>query len=323
MAEIGWLAANDMRSYPLAQDNFSFDLGGSLPRKGIVDAGFMPGIDSYFEIGVDTVNLYSVTVTATTISFKFRATYDDPARDFLRCYEWLFTFNLTDPFGATQHVSMTPRLGGAPDPYRGQGFLTIGDISELATLAVGEHHLTNEPAVEPATIQSLTRSFVKTINLANMSRPCPPGCPCSSSSSSSESSSSAGLPCEDPDPIEPEEIGLVALPQTTRLVGEVLFKQGYNSQVSVIEASNLIQLNAGLKAGIGEPCQDLRTDDDGNIVETLCLPCAGPIYSIDGIGADIEHFRLISGPGVVITANPDEHELVISLDTEGICEVNL
>jgi len=330
MAETGWLEGNDLRSYPLVQGNFALVGGGELPRKGLVDAGFMPGIDSCFEVGKDTVFLHSMVVGLTKVTFTFRAGYSEPERDFLRCYEWVFTFNYTDPFGLTQHRDMTLREGFSPpqEPDRGQGFLTVGDLSEIEAFGLGEYVLAAEPEVEPALIQPLAKAFVKNVNIANAGRPCPPGCPCppssSSSSSSPSSSSSSSSGCVDPDPIEPDtDSHAKVLPETVGLIGDVKLKPGFNSQIVVVESSNLIQLRAGVKLGEGEPCEDLRVDDEGRVAPNLCLPCAGPIYAINGVGADVADFQLVGGPGVVITPNPDEHEIVISLDEEGICEVDI
>lgn len=332
MAELDWLEANDLRAYPLVDGDFSLSGGLTLPRKGIADAGFMLGIDSYFEPGQDSVYLYSVTIGLTSLTLRARAEYADAERDFLRCYEWSFSFALLAPFGTTVHADATHIETNLPAPDRGQGFITIGDLSELAALPLGEHFLLNEPSFEPALLQSLVRSFAKSINLANGPRPCPPICECepssssssdpSSSDSSSSSSSSGG--CVDPDPIEPDSDDHdEALPEAVGLVGAVKLMPGYNCEITVVEGQNLIQIGAGVKSGEGEPCSDLRIDEDGQVWADLCAACDGPIYTLNGIGAEIEHFQLIGGPSVVVTPNADENEIVISLDEEGICEVDL
>jgi len=336
MAELDWLEANDLRAYPLIDGDFSLSGGLTLPRKGLVDAGFMLGIDSYFEPGQDSIYLYSITIGLTTLTLRARAEYADAERDFLRCYEWCFSFALLAKFGETVHADATHIETSLPASDRGQGFITVGDLSELAALPLGEHLLLSAPSFEPALSQSLVRSFAKSINLANGPRPCPPICECEPSSSSSSdsssdpsssdssSSSSPSGECTDPDPIEPDgDDHDAALPETVGLTGAIKLMPGYNCEITVVAGQNLVQIGAGVKSGKGAPCNDLRIDETGQVWEDLCAACDGPIYTLNGIGAETEHFQLIGGPSVVVTPNADEHEIVISLDEEGICEVDL
>jgi hypothetical protein len=114
-----------------------------------------------------------------------------------------------------------------------------------------------------------------------------------------------------------------ALPETLGIVGNVKLKPGFNCVLVVDELNNAIVISASEKAGAGEQCVDLRTLEDGTIVEDNCMPCRGPIYTINGRGNDDEAFQLVGGPGVVIDPFPDRHEIIISLDEEGICDVRV
>jgi hypothetical protein len=338
MPETDWLQKNDYRAYPLVEGDFSLSAtqggpasGQELPRSGIVDAGFILGVDSAFEIGLDSVYLDSILKTATEIEFRFRAIYSASWRDFLRCYEWVFVFDLTAAFGETQYAEMTHIDTGAEEVHRGTGFLTVGELTDIAALPDGEWFLINVAAVEPAILQSLAGSIVKQFNLANEARPCPPACPCpssSSSSSSSLSSSSSSSPsavCEDPEAIDPDpgNDAPEALVEAVGIVGDVKLKQGFNTKITVVEGQNVIEITGSEKAGAGAQCDDLRTNADGSIREDLCLPCAGLIYTLNGVGNDVEHFQLVGGPGVVVTPQPNDHEIVISLDEDGICDLDL
>ena len=341
MPETDWLQKNDYRAYPLVEGDFSLSAisGGSasgeeLPRRGIVDAGFILGADSAFELGNDSVYLDSILKTSAEIEFRFRAIYSETERDFLRCYEWVFVFELGAAFGETQFVEMTHIDTGAEEVHRGSGFLTVGDLAEIAALPDGEWFLVDTVEVEPAILQSLVNSIVKQFNLANEDRPCPPACPCPSSSSSSSSSSlssssmssSSETPiCEDPEPIDPDpgNVAPEALVEAVGIVGDVKLKQGYNTEINVIAGQNVIEITGSEGAGAGAQCNDLRTNPDGSIREDLCLPCAGLIYTLNGVGNDVERFQLVGGPGVVITPQPDDHEIVISLDEDGICDLDI
>lgn len=342
MPETDWLQKNDYRAYPLVDSDFSLSAisGGSasgyeLPRRGLTDAGFVLGVDSVFEIGNDSVYLHSVLKTSTDVEFRFRAVYAEQERDFLRCYEWVFVFDLVAEFGATQFVDMTHTDTGVEEVHKGSGFLTVGDLSEVAALPDGEWFLVSDPEVEPALLQSLVGSIVKQFNLANEERACPPDCPCDLSSSSSSSSSSSPFSssssssptpvCSDPAPIDPApgDDAPEALPESEGIVGAVKLKQGYNAQINVIEGQNTIEITGSEKAGAGAQCNDLRTNTDGSIREDLCVPCAELIYTINGVGNTVEHFQLVGGPGVVVTPRPNDHEIVISLDEDGICDLDI
>ena len=351
MPRTDWLQKNDYRAYPLVENDFTLSPIGSsmsgqpekLPRRGLVDASFILGIDSHFELGNDTVYLHSVIKTAWSITFRFRACYSEDVRDFLRCYEWLFEFDLNTPFGATRFVDATHIDTGAPNTLRGQGFVTIGNLVEMADIADGEWLLVAQPEVEPGLLQSLVNTYVKALNVANEPRPCPTECPCPPSSSSSpsisslsssspslsssslSSSSPVAEPCEDPPPIDPDPdfVAPVALPESTGYAGHVKLKSGFNCHISIHESANVIEIGAGEEYGEGKKCTtpDLRTDDDGTIREDACLPCKGPIYTVNGQAEGSTTLRLVGGPGVVITPRPTEHEIIISLDEEGICDL--
>lgn len=341
MPRTDWLQKNDYRDYPLVESSdFAITPTGSsssgcpdeLPRRGLVDAGFILGIDSHFELGEDVIYLHSVIKTALSITFRFRATYADADRDFLRCYEWLFEFEFDTPFGATRFVDATHIDTGMPNSLRGQGFVTIGNLAEMALLTNDEWLLASQPEVEPGLLQSLVNTYAKSLNVANKPRPCPTECPCpesssseSSESSESSSSSSSAAVCEDPSPIDPDVdfVAPVVLPESASYVGHVKLKPGFNCRVTVDEADNAIEIGAGEAYGEGQQCTtpDLRTDDEGVIHEDACLPCKGPIYTVNGQAEGSTTLRLVGGPGVVITPRPSVNEVLISLDEEGICEL--
>lgn len=349
MPQTDWLQKNDYRAYPLVEGDFSLLPVGSsmsgqpteLPRRGLVDAGFVLGIESLFDPAQDSVYLHSIVKTAWSVTFRFRARYDDPERDFLGCYEWLFEFDLDTPFGVTRFTDATHIDTGAPNPLRGQGFITVGNLSEIADIMDGEWLLSAEPEVEPGLLQSLVRTYVRTLNAANEPRPCPSGCPCppsssslssesslssSSPSESSVSSPSAEVPCEDPPPIDPDPDfdAPTVLPESTGYEGHVKLKPGFNCRITVDESDNAIEIGTGEEYGEGQQCTtpDLRTDDDGGVREDACLPCKGPVYTVNGQAEASTVLRLLGGAGVVITPRPNENEILITLDEEGICEVD-
>jgi hypothetical protein len=113
------------------------------------------------------------------------------------------------------------------------------------------------------------------------------------------------------------------LPESTGYVGHVKLKPGFNCHITIREDENVIEIGAGEEHGEGQQCTtpDLRTDEAGVIREDACLPCKGPIYTVNGQAEGSTALRLVGGAGVVITPRPGEHEILITLDEEGICEL--
>lgn len=298
MAEIGWLNVNDQISFPLVEGDSRLLLPGSaqLPKEGLSDAGFMLGQDSDFVVGTDTVTLFSVRVTIADIRFDFRSSAAGMAG-----YRWRFVFDLNAPFGCTASTVAIPIGGGPAAPDRGWGFLVCGHLESIRNLGIGLYALRTPPRVEPALIQSLVNTFVRSLNIGNTARNCPDAC-CGSSS------------------IPSVEAHLYQ----AGIVGDVRFKEGKNAQISVSESDNRIEIRASRGAGDGEPCDDLLVvgpgpagliKDDGSI----CGNCGEYVRSFNGVATPDGRLQLAGAAGTNIVSDPANHKLIVKVAANRLC----
>jgi len=350
--ESDWLNQNTHRDYPFPYGtDFAVSAGAFDGKAAFADAGFTLGISSAFVVARDSVYLERYYKGDGLIRFVFRTRYGELSTyDAMQCYEWVFEFPVDAPLGATAYAIPTrvsdPDLIGDENAEMGTAFLAVGDLATALDGAVdGNVSFPGEPTVEPAILQSNAGAFVNSINLANESRPCPAACDCSSSSSSSSESSSSSsssssgdtgagpeLPpeptppaCDDPVAPEPSALDApvrLALPNG-RFVGAVKLKPGYNCRIDVIESQNIVRVQSGLYLGEGMQCEDLRTDADGNPIYETCRDCGDMVYAVESHGFDVDELQLVGGPGVVILPDADKHRIVVRLEEEGVCGVQV
>lgn len=353
MPESDWLNQNSHRFYPFVPTvDFAVSSGAFDGKSAFTDAGFTLGISSAFAYARDLIYLERYYKSSGIVRFVFRLRYGDAATyEAMQCYEWVFEFPDDAPFGATVYAIPTRieefDLIGEENPELGLGFVTVGDLDTALVGAVdGDISFTQTPAIEPAALQSNVDTFVNAIQLANEERLCPPACCPSSSSSSSQSrssdssssdsssseepeppssSSSSPTDCEDPVPPEPSELDAptrMVLPDG-RFVGDVKLKPGFNCRITINETQNTVNIQSGLERGEGMQCEDLRTDDEGNLVPETCRDCSGMVYAVENHGAAVEALQLVGGPGVLVLPDADNHRIVVRLEEEGICEVEV
>lgn len=286
MAKLGWLNSNFGRDYPLKQ--------GTLPtddwQQVLLDGHFVLGVKAGFDQAIGTVRLVNVTIDASEIVFTFLI--DQPE---LIDFGFRFRFPIGVEEGAVLHTVVEHLATEAARPDLGSAWVAIG----RAELGIGSH-VADSP-VEPAIIQNLFNAYVCNINVANELRPCPPVC-CAESSSSSSSPSPSGAQVE-----------------AENLQGAVKVKGGYNVDVRQFEPDNELVLRAAVGAGLGEPCEDIRINEDGLLVGEDCESCKGNVVSINGGASDEEHLVLAAGPGILLDPRPEEHSIIITVDTERLC----
>jgi len=321
MAERGFLNIADFISYPLVTyaDRQVLAPPEDFPRqpKGIVDAGFIMGLDSGFRAAENNVTLYALVVTASDIAFDFRS--DAPG---LSGFRWLFTFSKADPFGCTQYQKATQIGSGFEFVELGEAYVTAGDFEKLvAGISVGVHIVADDNEgnplyVEPARIHSLVDSYVRSINVADERRGCPAPC-CAPSDGSSSSSSGGAEPVEDS-----------AFVQQYGMQGAIDFMEGWNSTVQLDAINNAIIFGAEIGAGEGQQCVDDRwinylVDEAGLRVDTGrkitggCDDCGAFIRSINGQGFDAGKMQLRGGVGVYV--NEINGELEVTVDLSATC----
>lgn len=327
---VEWLYLNTQRSYPFVSPDYAVSAGSFDGNAAFADLGFTPGIHSNFVPVRDSIYLDRYDTDGSTVTFYFKVAYGTTDYEAMACYEWAFTFDLLAPLGSIEYAVAQHVDDGRENPTMGMAFVACGRLDDL-TLTAGTVDLTDQPTIEPALIQSDAQAFVNQLQLANEPRPCPQLC-CDSSSSSSSgpsaepseaSSSSSG--CVDPEePEAPLQSAPLRLPLPGgQLAGSVKMRAGFNFQIVVQEASNLVILRAGVNRGEGMQCEDLRTDAEGDLVEDTCLSCGELLYGINGYGYEAEQIQLVGEPGVVVTPYPNEHKVVVSVDDVGLCQVEI
>lgn len=289
MPELDFYANNDRIFYPLKIfADLTFTPSGALPLKGLVDAGFMMGIDAEFDDELHGVFLASVTLNNGLQELTFEFTSDAPG---MAGYHWLFVFPYTASSGCSAQVDATSIGPEVADEHVGWGFLTVGRIDEILALADGLHTLANPPQVEEGLVQNLNKTYVRSLNLANDARRCPPQC------------------CEAP--VVPTE-NTFAVAGGTGLIGDLRFIPGFNSTIAVDESGNAIEFGAIKGGGEGEPCKDIVIDEDGlrydpdESDEPVCEACDQYIRSLNGRHANETggRLRISGGDQVEITTAP-------------------
>ena len=250
--------------------------------------------------------LHQITRTGTTFTFDFRS--DAPG---LLEYALVFSRTLGDPEYATDYVAAAPLDGAQGSPEAPgllwEGFLVTGPLDSLAAAlpADGALAATTGPQVEPALIQNLGRSYVRSINLANQdrTRATPPAdCP------------GAGAP----------EGDLPYIVSATGLTGDLRFVEGYNLALRQNALDNSLTFSSIQGAGAGEPCNTPETPHGevplypgeqppaGSILLSGGPTCDEAINSINGLTASV--IRLIPGLGTQIAPAPnDQNTLIVDL----------
>ena len=314
MATVAWHDANEMRAFPLLEDQYGYlYVSGAkrlrhLPLSAVVDFGALLGLDTEFQDGVHSVYLSQVAHQDGEFLFDFRS--DAPgltesvlrfARDVAAApFETEHAESLDGPAGSSS--SSSSALGCDPDPLW-SGFLVTGDLSPLVDLlAEGEELATDSLLVEPATLQNLTRAYVRSLNVANQDR--------------TRATSPAGCP-------ELEWLhavgGLVA--QERCIQGPVRLKAGHNFLLRQNVREGAIELAVAIGAGLGPPCEE-ATLFAGELPpmgrQTLdgALRCDEVLRSINGLGG--RQLQLLAGPGVQLVADPENHRLTVDVDMAGL-----
>jgi hypothetical protein len=305
MARPGFCNDNEGRAYPLIP--FSNALSDKpaefrLPLDTLLDFGCLVGLDSEFDDTKDVIYLHQVTRAGNTFTFDFRSSAPG-----LVGYALKFSRDLTDAEFATNYVAAVA-LGSSPPPQPPlwEGFLVTGPMDNLAALmpADGTLAATTGPQIEPARIQNLSRSYVRTINLANQDRTHvtpPDDCP------------GGSLPAS---PLE-------YIINARNLVGDLRFKEGFNVSIRQNTRTNSITFMAVLAGGAGVVCGEdaplgelpLTPDEQpppGSSLLSGGPACDEVIYGINGLTASV--ILLVADVGTTITSSDDNTSLIVDFD---------
>jgi len=305
MTNPSWYNNNQFRDYPFitrtepvaAAGGFSSSASedGSLlhlPHAIITDFGAIMEIDAEYAEDDHTVYLYAVSRSSDTFTFNFRTT-----APYASNHQLVFTRELLDDEHAIEWEDAASITAEPLDEWacslqpRWRGFLVTGSMTDLADLlSSGEQIIFNNGlwVVEPARIQSLAASYLRSISLANAPRLRASGEMCSSSSSDSNSSDTAAT-----------DVQVIA----TCITGNVKWKEGYNCNIRQDNNKNAIIVSAGVGLGEGEPCEEVPRYTGEEKPADSRFYSGGPacnevVKSINGVSGT--HLTITAGTGIII-----------------------
>lgn len=306
MPRDGFYNDNEYREYPfLFKPTYSAD---DLPNAAIVDCGFIVGLDSAFNTEIHSIYLQSIerqgtdflftffTNTPNSISFPLTFTVDQDAP------EWTEVFassavNNTAGFCATEPVW--------------EGFIVIGTLTELKqAIAVGDSvFFGDQREVEPARIQSLVKSYLRSVSVGNYARV-------------------VALPVNCAEPTTAVTLNTRQIVVNAQcLAGNIFFKPGFNCQISQNDAANVLTIAASLGANTSGPDAAEFCANGSEIKLTPTEQAAtgskflsgGPacdevISAINGLSS--ANINIVGGSGIQIVTTATPNTLSIQLDAQ-------
>jgi hypothetical protein len=295
MPRAGFYNDNEYRAYPFI---YKTDTPTpSLPDACIVDCGIIMGLDSQYDETTHTVWLSSIH--RAIAHFEFELTTDAPGAAnkplvftrALNAKEWLTEHNESDP-AADKECATEPAW---------EGFLVTGVLDELtANMVVGATRVfsSTDYVLEPARVQSLVKSYLRSISLGNYSRVV------------------AAAPSECGGPENPPDRYVVVNKKCMQ--GDLKFKEGYNCQIFQVDRNNEIIVTAAVGAGAGDTtlCDEIKLFEDEAPPEGSKFLSGGPacdeiVFTVNGVNYE-GSLQIIGGAGVEIRQDPNnEHGIII------------
>lgn len=324
MAKPAWYNDNQFRDFPfltrvepLAQTTglSSESIGESLlplPHSTIVDFCAIMEIDAeYDERDGHFIYLHTIERVDDLFTFRFRTNAPDAANHEVVVYRELTSpeFLISRDDASTIAAEAIDQFA-CPQQPKWSATVVTGSMREIATLLDDGDTViavTGLWQIEPARVQSLRKSYLRSVSLANAARlHVTPQVGCSLSSSDSD------------DP--------TAIPMAYCLDGNLQFKEGFNCTIRQDVNNNAIIIGAGVGVGDGLPCDEIPLYEDEQPPADSRYLSGGPgcndiIKSINGVTGD--DVTIIAGRGFRVqpdTANP--HKLVIdrALDDFALCD---
>lgn len=324
MAKPAWYNDNQFRDFPfitrvepLAKTaGFDSESSGQpilhLPHSAIVDFCAIMEIDAeYDERDGHIVYLHSVSRFGDVFTFKFRTTAEEAVN-----HEIVVSRELTDPeFMITRNDASTvlseeiERFSCSEQP-RWTATVVTGSMREMGTLLNDGDTLYADPGlwqIEPARVQSLKKSYLRAVTLANAARlHAAPVEGCSLSSSYADKGP--------------------AIPAAYCMNGNLKFKEGFNCTIRQNNNNNAIIIGAGVGVGEGAPCEEIPLYEDELPPDDGKFLSGGPacnevIKSINGVTGD--NVTILAGRGFRIqTDSVTPNKLIIdrALDDFALCD---
>lgn len=184
MPRAGFYNDNEYRQYP-----FVFRAAYSaadLPTELVVDCGFIMGLDSAFDAGAHVVYLEKITKTNAKLQFTFRTTapgavniplvFERP----LPAGEWEYE-HVESAAAANNAVN---NIFCAAEPVW-SGFIVTGRLNEFAQSAANNttYEFAQERLIEPGRVQTLVKTYLRSVSVGNYARTVIQPCATISSSS--------------------------------------------------------------------------------------------------------------------------------------------
>lgn len=294
MPRAGFYNDNEYRAYP-----FVFSEGFTpltLPNATIVDAGIIMGLMSGFDPTQHSVWLESVSRAADVFTFTFRT--DAPGA-------------ASQPLTFTRPVTASEWLSEQVFATDWEGFFVTGPLTDLAAQMPDNAAITltsTARVLEPARIQSLVKSYLRSVSLGNYSRTLvTPSAACANSSESGNV----------------REIVVNA----EALQGNLRLKEGYNCRITQIDFSREIRVAAEIGAGALPDSALCANGGELPLYEGESAPAGSPFLSggpacdetiatINGVGGG--NVTLIGGSGVSVTTDNETATVTVALDNNNL-----
>lgn len=303
MPRPGFYNDNEYRAYPFVYKTDYF--GEALPDSAVVDCGIIMGLSSGFSHSEHAVWLASITRSGGVIQFEFAT--DAPGAAELplvfecseNASEWEAVFSQSAPASGFD-------LECATEPAW-EGFLVPGPLTELLELLSANGDTLSFPSgerdLEPGRIQSLVKSYVRSISLGNLPRV--RALPPSDCAESSDSLSS-------------EDIVVNAV----CMQGDLRIKEGYNCRIKQTDRLNELRVIA--EKGAGDTARSELCDHGSELPLYSSEPfdeetgfysggpsCSQTISTINGIGG--ANVNIVGGTGVTVNANAETNTVTVAL----------
>lgn len=297
MPRPGFYNDNEYRAYPFVFS--AAQPAAGIPDTAIVDCGIIMGLDSEFDPQSHAVWLHEIRRDGDVFEFELQTSAPGASGQPL-----VFTRGVDADEWQTEFVESGPYLedlNSCAVEAVWSGFLVTGPLAELREALPEDGVLSAETlyVLEPSRVQSLVRTYLRAITVANLSRPL------------------ANVGCSDI--VEPRKVII----NSRCLTGEIRFKEGYNCQIRQRDNSN--EISIGAVVGAGAPF-DAALCENGSEIPFFAgeeLPegskffsggpaCDEVVSSINGVtGPDV---NFIGGPGVRVSTDADTNTITIELD---------
>lgn len=229
MSKPGFYNDNEYRAYPFIYNATNADpivRPQPLPNETIVDAGFIVGLDAEYDDATDRIYLAQLVSASGNLLFKFRSTTS-------AAFEVIFQRSGNAAEWLSEYAESATNDSACSQEPMLSGFLVTGKLEAAVAACVSAGGIINFPpnayVVEPARVQNLNKSYLRSVSVGNYERTVIP--PCSNE--------------EDTTP--PEAPQIIWNAQCVR--GPIRFEEGYNAKITQITRANALVFTAEKNAG--------------------------------------------------------------------------